>query len=87
MRRKLDQVREQADPKRRLNIVLPEQSWGRLERIKDEIEADTFTEVVKESFRLMEYVLQLERSGSRLLLRKPNGDVTELEIFQLRPRG
>lgn len=71
------------DPKKRLNIVLPEASWDRLERLKDDLEAETITEVVKDSFRLLEYVVSLHKAGASLQVVQPNGEVRGLEIFKI----
>lgn len=71
------------DPKRRLNIVLPEASWDRLERLKEDLEAETITEVVKDSFRLLEYVVSLHKAGASLQVVQPNGEVRGLEIFKI----
>jgi hypothetical protein len=74
---------DRVDSKRRLNIVLPDASWSRLERIKDYIEADTYTEVVKDAFRLFEYVIMLEKNNSKLMVKNAEGDVSTLELFKI----
>lgn len=71
------------DPKKRLNIVLPEASWDRLERLKDDIEAETITEVIKDSLRLLEYVVSLSKTGASLQVSHPNGEIRSLEIFKI----
>lgn len=71
------------DPKKRLNIVLPDASWDRLERLKVDLEAETITEVVKDSFRLLEYVVSLHKSGASLQIVQPNGEVRGLEILKI----
>jgi hypothetical protein len=71
------------DPKKRLNIVLPETSWDRLERLKEDLEAETITEVVKDSFRLLEYIVSLSKSGATFQVRQPDGEVRSLELFRI----
>jgi hypothetical protein len=74
------------DPKKRLNIILPDSSWDRLERLKEDLEAETITEVVKDSFRLLEYVVALTKSGAGFQIRMPDGEVRTLELFKITTR-
>ena len=45
------------------------------------MEADTVTEVVKDAFRLLEYVLNIYRSGGKIYIQMPGEELTQLEIF------
>ncbi|MGF1607111.1 MAG: hypothetical protein ACFB22_12320 [Rhodothalassiaceae bacterium] len=68
--------------KKRLNIILSQNNWDRLERIRDDMEAETVTEVVKDSLRLLEYLLDVSRSGGKLYIKRPDeAEPKQVEIF------
>ncbi len=65
----------------RLNIVLPTQHRERLDRIKDKMEADSITDVVKDALRLLEYFVDVADDSGTILIQKPGEDPKQLEIF------
>jgi hypothetical protein len=70
-----------ADKTRRVQMELSQSSFDRLNRLKDMIEAASYTEVMKDALRLYEYVVQKDTEGSNFLVKSKNGDVSEIKIF------
>jgi len=58
----------------RLQLVLPEQSFQRLESIKEATEATSYAEVLRHSLRIYEGLLAERDKGSALIVRRPNGE-------------
>jgi hypothetical protein len=54
-------------------------SFERLNRLKEMVEASTYTEVMKDALRL--YEVQRDTEGSRFLVKTKDGDVSEIKIF------
>ena len=67
--------------RKRLNISLPLSSWERVERIMKIMEVETVSEVTKDAFRLLEYFLDVDAKGSRILVEDKSGRTTEVKFF------
>ena len=65
----------------RLNVVLSPKSKERLDRIVDMMEAETTTEAVKDSFRLLEYFLKKSQEGGKFYVKMPDEDIKQIEFF------
>ena len=70
-----------ADKTRRVQMELSQSSFERLNRLKEMIEASSYTEVMKDALRLYEYVVQKDSEGSNFLLKSKNGDIESIKIF------
>lgn len=64
----------------RVQLELPEASFKRLKRLRDDAEAASYSEVIKAALRLYEGLLADTRDGSELILRRPNGETISLRI-------
>ncbi|WP_218587270.1 hypothetical protein [Nitrosospira sp. Nsp11] len=53
----------------------------RLEDLKDKTEATSYAEVVKNALRLYESMILKHEEGNRFLLKNPQGELTEYEVF------
>jgi hypothetical protein len=69
------------DKTRRVQMELSQSSFERLNRLKDLVEAPSYTEVMKDALRLYEFVIQKDSEGSNFLVRSKNGDMAEIKIF------
>lgn len=56
-------------------------SFDRLNRLKETVEASTYTEVMKDALRLYEYIVEADAKGDVFLTRSANGTLTEVKIF------
>ena len=56
-------------PTRRLNLELSEAVRDRLEELRDEIGADSITEVVRRALSLYDYVWTQNQEGNEIVLR------------------
>lgn len=65
----------------RLNFLLPARSRERLDRLKEETEATSYAEVVKDALRVYEALLKEDRQGRRFLVADADNNVRELPIF------
>ncbi len=66
---------------RRVQMDLSERSFERLTKLKEELEASSYTEVMKDALRLLEYVLSLEVSGAKFMVAKEGSMPVEVKIF------
>jgi hypothetical protein len=65
----------------RLNMVLPAQTFSRLEKLREETEATSYVEVVKNALRLYEAFIEDTVSGKEILARDPGGELTTYKLF------
>jgi len=74
---------EKAEAKktRRVQMELSEDSFARLQKVKEMSEASSYTDVVKDALRLYEYVLNNEIDGTKFMLEDNKGRVTAVKIF------
>jgi hypothetical protein len=57
----------------RLTIDLPARSRERLERLREETEADSLTEVIRRALAVYEQLQRTQRHGGAIILRSRNG--------------
>ena len=65
----------------RLNINLTKADRERLDRLVDMTEAETTTEVVKLSLRVMEYLQIRMAHGGRLMVEDPDGSRSQVVLL------
>ena len=56
-------------------------SFERLNRLKEMVEAKTYTEVMKDALRLYEWIVQEESDGSDFLVKTKDGVLEKIKIF------
>ena len=70
----------------RLNVVLSKEDKERIDRLVKLMGADTVTDVTKDAFRLLEFVLKKVDGGSKFLIQDPGEEPAKLEIFGVTTR-
>jgi len=66
---------------RRVQMELAQASYERLNRLKDEVEASTYTEVMKDALRLYEFFVDRDAAGDAVLLRDKTGATSQVKLF------
>jgi hypothetical protein len=91
----LDELREESSPRphlekeekkarlsrtARLQLILPEASVDRLEKLKAATEAASYAEVIRRSLRLYEALVTEQRGGSVIAIRRKGGAEVQLSL-------
>jgi hypothetical protein len=58
---------------KRIQIDLQDKSLERLEKLKELTESTSYAEVFKNSLRLYEFIIELEQSGKKLVIKADDG--------------
>ena len=66
---------------RRVQMDMSPSSFDRLNRLKETVDASTYTEIMKDALRLYEYFIQEDSKGRQFLVKDENGNVSEVKIF------
>ena len=66
---------------RRMSFVFPQRSVARLDKIKEEQELTSYTDVVRQALRLYEWALEASRDGKEFYVKDANGNETKVDIF------
>ena len=66
---------------RRVQMDMTMTSFSRLEKLKDRVEAGTYTEVMKDALRLYEFFVERDIAGDEVLLRDKSGKTSEIKLF------
>jgi len=62
-------------------MELSQNSFERLNRLKETVEATSYTEVMKDALRLYEYVIQKDNEGAQFQVKSKDGNISEIKIF------
>jgi len=62
-------------------MELSSNSFERLNRLKELVEAPSYTEVMKDALRVYEYVVTSDNEGSKFLVKDREGNVSELKFL------
>lgn len=65
----------------RVQMELPPMAIERLKALKDKTEATSYAEVTKNAYRLYDMIIEMQESGRSLMVKEPNGEIRELQIF------
>ena len=65
----------------RLNLVLPDKSASRLEKLKELTEASSYTEVIRNAIRLYEAIVMEYEKGNKVQIVDEKGQVLGVSIF------
>jgi Arc/MetJ-type ribon-helix-helix transcriptional regulator len=63
---------------RRLQLILPDQSFDRLERLVAKTEAQSMAEVIRNAMRLYEALIDEAEKGNDLYIETPQGQRTRV---------
>jgi len=66
---------------RRVQMELSPSSFDRLNKVKDLLEASSYTEVMKDALRLLEYVAEEDTEGSKFFIKRKDGEISEVKIL------
>ncbi len=86
MKAKADGARPPVAKPTRLNVVLSKDDKARIDRLVILMGAETVTDVTKDAFRLLEFVLRKIEGGSKFLIQDPGEEPSKLEIFGVTTR-
>lgn len=64
----------------RLQLVLPEASYERLESLKEATEASSYAEVIRRALRIYEGLVAESEVGSKIIVHRLNGDEEVISI-------
>jgi len=62
-------------------MELSQNSFDRLNRLKEIVEATSYTEVMKDALRLYEYFVQKDNEGAQFQVKSKDGNVSDIKIF------
>lgn len=68
----------------RLNLAVTQQVKDRLDRLVDETEAESVTEIVRRSLSLYDELIGIEKSGGRIILENDEGKRVVLALRGLK---
>lgn len=71
---------KRTEERTRLNLDLTERVRDRLERLRDETEADSLTEVIRRALHVYDVMVHGAKNGT-IILRKPNGEEIQLLLI------
>lgn len=66
---------------KRVQIDMPQKSFSRLKDLKEETEAASYGEVVKNALRLYEAAIAQAKAGNSFFVKTPNGEMKEFLVF------
>jgi len=62
-------------------MELSENSFERLNKLKEMAEAPSYTEVMKDALRLYEYILEKDADGSTFHVKSKSGALSQIKVF------
>jgi hypothetical protein len=66
--------------KKRLNLIIPDRAMERLEWLKDQTEAASHTEVIRQALFVYETLVERVADGSKLMERTSKGELLPLPV-------
>jgi hypothetical protein len=66
---------------RRVQMDLSDKSFERLSKLKEKLEAVSYTEVMKDALRLLEYVVELDDAGAKFMVSENGQGPVEVKIL------
>ena len=68
------------DRKRPMNLAMSERTRARIEGLKERLDSDSLSEVIRRSVELLEILSERQAEGDALILRSPDGAEKEVII-------
>ena len=65
----------------RVQLEMPPQAMERLQRLKDQTEAASYAEVIRNALRVFEALIAEHEKGSEFSLKRPDGETVAYRIF------
>ena len=69
-----------SDRKRPMNLAMSERTRARIEGLKEKLDSDSLSEVIRRSVELLEILSDRQANGDTLILRSPEGVEKEVII-------
>ncbi len=73
--------RKEKQERIRLSLTVTPAVRDRLERIQNNCEAESITEVIRRALAVYEDLLSVRRNGGKVLLKLPNGETESLRVI------
>jgi len=65
----------------RVQLEMPPQAMERLQKLKDQTEAASYAEVIRNALRLFEALVEEHAKGSEFSLKRADGEIVQYKIF------
>ena len=65
----------------RVQLEMPPQAMERLQKLKDQTEAASYAEVIRNALRLFEALVEEHEKGAEFSLKRANGENVQYKIF------
>ena len=69
-----------AERKRPMNLAMSERTRARIEGLKETLDSDSLSEVIRRSVELLEVLSERQANGDTIILRSPDGIEKEVII-------
>ena len=69
-----------SERKRPMNLAMSERTRARIEALKDALDSDSLSEVIRRSVELLEILTERQQKGDTIILRSPEGKETEVIV-------
>lgn len=67
-----------SERKRPMNLAMSERTRGRIEALKETLDSDSMSEVIRRSVELLEILTERQQKGDAIILRAPDGKEREV---------
>ena len=68
---------------RRVQLDLPPKAFKRLKMLKEDTEASSWAEVIKNALKLYAATIDIQKAGNEFMLKLPDGKIVPYPIFKL----
>lgn len=69
-----------SERKRPMNLTTSKRTRARIEALKETLDSDSLSEVIRRSVELLEILTERQRKGDVIILRSPEGKETEIIV-------
>ena len=66
--------------KRPMNLAMSERTRARIMALKENLDSDSLSEVIRRSVELLEILTERQQKGDTIILRSPEGKETEVIV-------
>lgn len=74
-------MKTKVDDRIRLSLAVTPQVKGRLDRLLEQTEAESITEVIRRALAIYEELVEVKRSGGRVVLESKTGAREAIRVF------
>lgn len=69
-----------SERKRPMNLAMSTRTRARIESLKETLDSDSLSEVIRRSVELLELLTERQQKGDAIILRSPEGKETEVIV-------